>query len=160
MIENIILLIIAALAILFMGLLWLRQNLLTELHEAESRAAILQRDFEKRRDTVPYLLESVRAADEPNDTWRKLAEDRAIFMTEQSYQKELEFEQTLVRYLEATQVRTLNFLDAKKDIQGLSQLIEQQKLDRQAAMNRFNERRKQFPYSVASAIFGFRELRA
>ena len=158
MIENILLIIIAALAILFTGLLWLRQNLLTELHEAQSREAVLQADFQKRRDTVPYLLESARAAAEPDDTWRKLAADRAEFMVPQNYQKELEFEQILQRYLSALDFRTLNFLDAKKDIQELSRLIEQQKQDRQAAIDRFNERRKQFPYSLASGIFGFKPL--
>lgn len=160
MIENSILLLIAAAFILFIGLLWLRQNLLHELREAQSREAVLLKDFEKRRDIVPYLLESARSATEPTDTWRKLAEDRGQFMTAQNTQKELEFEQTLQRYLESTNVRTLNFLEAKKNIEELSTLIEEQKRDRQTAMNRFNERRKQFPYSVASAIFGFRELRA
>ncbi|MEK9159910.1 MAG: LemA family protein [Patescibacteria group bacterium] len=158
MIENIILLIIAAASILFTGLLWLRQNLLHELREAQSREAILQRDFEKRRDTVPYLLESARTGSESTDTWRKLAEDRAEFMTPKNYQKELEFEQTLQRYLASTNVRSVNFLEAKKNIEAISTLIEEQKRDRQAAMNRFNERRKQFPYSVASAIFGFHAL--
>lgn len=156
--ENIFLIIIGAFAILFIALLWLRQNLLTELHEAKSREAVLQADFQKRRDTVPYLLESIRAVAEPDDTWRKLAADRAQFMTAQNYQKELEFEQILERYLSTLDFRTLNFLEAKKDIEDLSTLIETQKQDRKAAMDRFNERRKQFPYSVASMVFGFRAL--
>ncbi len=156
--ENIFLIIIAAFAILFTGLLWLRQNLLAELHEAHSREAVLQADFQKRRDTVPYLLESIRAAAEPTDTWRKLAADRAEFMVPQNYQKELEFEQILLRYLESTQLRTLNFLEAKKDIQELSRLIETQKQDRQLAMDRFNQRCGQFPYSIAKMIFGFSKL--
>ena len=156
--ENILLIIIAAFAILFMVLLWLRQDLLAELHEAHSREAVLQADFQKRRDTVPYLLESTRAAAEPTDTWRKLAADRAEFMVPQNYQKELEFEQILLRYLESTQLRTLDFSEAKKDIEELSRLIETQKQDRQLAMDRFNERRKQFPYSLASGIFGFHAL--
>lgn len=160
MIENSILIAIAVLAILFTALLWLRQNLLTELHEAQSREAVLLKDFQKRRDTVPYLLESTRAEGETTDTWRKLAEERTQFMTPQNLQKELEFERVLHQYLGTINHRTVNFLDAKKDIEELSKLIEQQKKDRQVAMDRFNERRKLFPYSVASAIFGFRELRA
>lgn len=159
MIENAILIAIAILAILFTALLWLRQNLLTELHEAQSREAVLLKDFQKRRDTVPYLLESSRTeGGETTDAWRKLAEERAQFMTPQNLQKELEFEKVLHHYLSTVSHRTLNFLDAKKDIEELSKLIEQQKKDRQDALNRFNERRKQFPYSLSAAIFGFKAL--
>jgi|GEM_PF-1493499 len=158
MLENSILLVIAVLTILFIALMWLRQNLLHELHEAQSREAVLQKDFEKRRDTVPYLLEGARQAGEPSDSWRKLAEDRAQFHKIQNYQKELEFEKILNNYLLTTDFRTVNFLDAKKDIEELSALIEKQKEDRLQAIARFNERRKQFPYSLASAIFGFRVL--
>lgn len=158
MIENSILLVIGALSILFIALMWLRQSLLHELHEAQSREAVLQKDFEKRRDTVPYLLEGARQAGEPTDTWRKLAEDRAQFHKPQNYAKELEFEKILHNYLQSANFRTVHFLDAKKDIEELSVLIEKQKEDRLAAISRFNERRKQFPYSLASGIFGFREL--
>lgn len=158
MIENSILLVIAGLSILFIALMWLRQSLLHELHEAQSREAVLQKDFEKRRDTVPYLLEGARQAGEPTDTWRKLAEDRAQFHKPQKYEKELEFEKILHNYLQSTHFRTVHFLDAKKNIEELSTLIEKQKEDRLAAISRFNERRKQFPYSLASGIFGFHPL--
>ena len=158
MVENIILFVIASLSILFIALMWLRQSLLHELHEAQSRETVLQKDFEKRRDTVPYLLEGARQAGEPTDTWRRLAEDRAQFHKHQSYQKELEFEKTLHNYLQSANFRTVHFLDAKKDIEELSVLIEQQKQDRIVAMNRFNERCEQFPYSLAKIIFGFKKL--
>lgn len=158
MIENIILLVIAGLSILFIALMWLRQSLLHELHEAQSREAVLQRDFEKRRDTVPYLLEGARQAGEPTDTWRKLAEDRAQFHKPQNYAKELEFEKILHNYLQSANFRTVHFLDAKKDIEELSKLIEKQKEGRIAAINRFNERCEQFPYSLAKMVFGFNKL--
>lgn len=160
MIENIFLLVLAAAVIFFSVLMWLRQNLLHDLRDAKEKEAILQRDFEKRRDTVPYLLESARAAGEPTDTWRKLVEDRAQFQNPQPYEKELEFERQLNSYLGAASFRTVNFLDAKKDIEELSRLIEKQKEERLQSIHRFNERRKQFPYSLASGIFGFREIKA
>ncbi len=160
MIENIFLLIIAAAVLGFTGLLWLRGSLLHELRDAKEKEAILKKDFEKRRDTVPYLLESARAASEPTDSWRKLVEDRAQFQKAQPYEKELEFERSLHNYLSSNTIRTVNFLEAKKDIEELSQLIEKQKQERQDALSRFNERRKQFPYSLASGIFGFREIKA
>lgn len=159
MIENIFLLVIAAVVILFTALLWLRSGLLHELREAKESESILQRDFEKRRDTVPYLLESARTA-ESSDAWRKLAQDRMVFQEAQPFSKELEFEKSIETYLSTASERSLNFLEAKKDIEDLSDLIEKQKTERMQAINRFNERRKQFPYSLASAIFGFPELKA
>lgn len=158
MIENSILIAIAVLAILFTALLWLRQNLLTELHEAQSREAVLLKDFQKRRDTVPYLLESTRAEGETTDAWRKLAEERAQFMTPQNLQKELEFERVLHQYLGTINHRTVNFLDAKKDIEELSKLIEQQKSDLARAKVKFNHLCEQFPYSAAKSLFGFKKL--
>lgn len=160
MIENLFLIIIAAAVLLFTGLLWLRGVLLHELRDAKEKEAILKKDFEKRRDTVPYLLESARTSSESTDTWRKLAEDRMQFQKAQPYEKELEFERSLHSYLSSANIRSVNFLEAKKNIEELSQLIEKQKQERQDALSRFNERRKQFPYSLASGIFGFREIRA
>lgn len=159
MIENIFLLSIAAATLIFIGMMWLRQNLLHELREALSREQVLMKDLAKRRDAVPYLLESARQEAEPSDVWRRLVELRGQFLEAQPYSKELEFEVALKNYLAQNPFKGVNFLDARKDIEELSMLIDQQKKERTEAFVRFNERRKQFPYSFASAIFGFRELR-
>lgn len=159
MIENIFLLCMGGATVALIGVMWLRQNLLHQLREALSREQVLMKDLAKRRDAVPYLLESARQEAEPGDAWRRLVELRTQFLEPTSYAKELEFEAALKNYLDQSPFKGVNFLDARKDIEELSALIEQQKKDRIEAFSRFNERRKQFPYSLASAIFGFRELR-
>lgn len=156
MLENLILLLLALALLLFIALLWLRQSLLQALREVDQRQTLLQKDFEKRRDTVPYLLESVPEA--PSDSWRKLVEDRAALHSEWSLEKELRFEDTLHRYLKETADRSVNFLDAKKDIEELETLIEKEKQELKTAIALFNEQRKQFPYSSTAALFAFREL--
>ena len=167
MLENFILVLIALFTVLFMGLLWLRHTLAECLNVARQHQQILQSDFDRRRDMVPYLLEGAGEVGEPSDTWRKLVEDRAAFhalpeLTESELQKtvqrELDFEAKLKSYLQNTPVRAVHFLDAKKDIEELGAIIEKEKQNLQSAVRDFNEQRKIFPYSLASAIFGFRVL--
>jgi hypothetical protein len=154
MIENLILILIAAAILGFIVLIWLRQSVAHELREVKTREALLKHDFEHRRDIVPYLLESARKEVGVTDAWTKLAEIRALFLSPQPQEKELEFEGTLLAFVQQTPCRSLHFLDAKKDIEDISTLIEKQKADRLEAISRYSERRKQFPYSLASAIFG------
>ena len=161
MIENLILLLIAILTVLFMGLLWLRYSLLHSLAIARQHEQILQSDFDRRRDMVPYLLEGARELGDHSDTWRKLVEDRSTFHAlsdQMNVQRELDFEVTLNSYLQSTALRGVHFLDAKKDIEELSAIIEKEKLSLRDAVQAFNEERKAFPYTLASAIFGFKVL--
>lgn len=158
MLGNLILLLLALTLLLFIALLWLRHSLLQLLREVDHHQMLLQKDFEKRRDTVPYLLESARQAEAPSDSWRKLVEDRAALHSEWSLEKELHFEDTLYRYLKETADYSLKFLDAKKEIEELEAIIEKEKQELKNTIALFNEQRKQFPYSSATALFGFREL--
>lgn len=162
MLQNLILLIIALVTLLFVGLLWTRHSLFQSLQAVQQHEMILQKDFDKRRDTVPYLLEATRQVEEPTDTWRKLAEDRSVFnlppknaMSDLAL--ELEFEKTLNNYLQSSTYRNVSFLDAKKDIEELNVLIEKEKSAFHEAVNRFNKQKKEFPYSLVSGIFGLRE---
>lgn len=154
MLANLILVIISVLVIAFMWLMWLRHAVLQKARAAEQKQKVLMGDLAKRRDTVPYLLESYRAEAEPDEEFRKVLEDRKFFHTEESLEKEWEFEKTLIRFLRDKQVRNLNFLEAKKDIQDLTTIIEKEKVEMQGAIEAFNAQRKRFPYSLASAIFG------
>ncbi len=154
--TNIFLLIIAALIIAFIWLIWLRQSLLNTLQVSEQKRQILQLDLNKRRDVVPYLLESFRAAQEPNDAWHKILNQRKEFNQSSTLEKEWEFEQNLAHFMRDTHIKTQNFLEAKKAIQDLTDLVEKEKLELEAATQTFTEKQKQFPYSMASAIFGLR----
>lgn len=150
MLQNLILLIITLVVLLFVGLLWLRHSLLQSLQIVRQHELILQKDFDKRRDTVPYLLESARLVEAPTDMWRKLAEDRKLA-------PESDFEKNLLGYLQNSTYRNVNFLDAKKDIEVLTTIIEREKLILHDAVSRYNEHRKKFPYSLACVIFAFPE---
>lgn len=160
MLENLILLLITIVSLLFVGLLWLRHSLLHALSEVQHQERVLQNDFDKRRDTVPYLLESVREAEEPSDSWRRLAEDRHAFheMIHFDLEKELAFEHVLRGFIQNTHVKNVHFLDAKKDIEELSALIEKEKQTFASAKAAFNAKRGEFPYSLATGVFGFKSL--
>jgi hypothetical protein len=155
--ANLILVIIAIAVIIFTWLIWLRYILLHLLQESNHHLQVLKTDLLRRRDTVPYLLESYRKAEEPNETWHKILNARKQFNDPQPTEKEWEFEKELLHFLRDTHIKSLNFLEAKKDIIDLTDLIEKEKLALGAANQTFNEKKKQFPYSIASAIFGLRE---
>ena len=158
MLANLILIIISVLTIAFIWLWWLRHAVLQKARNAEQKQFILMRDIQKRRDTVPYLLESFRAEAEPDEAFRKILEERKFFHTEENMEKEWEFEKNLLHFLRDKQIRNLNYLEAKKDIQDLSAIIEKEKTELQGAIEAFNAQRKLFPYSLASAIFGLHKV--
>lgn len=158
MIQNFILLIIAFVLLALITLLWLRQSLLHILHEVAQQQRLLQKDLDKRRDTLPYLLESARQAESPSDKWRKLVEDRGFFHSQNSLSKEWEFQGTLNAYLHENPLKSVPFLDAKKDIQELSTLVEQEKNKLTVYIERYNQRRIESPFSLAAALFDLKEL--
>lgn len=158
MIQNFILLIIALVLLALIALLWLRQSLLHILHEISQQQRLLQKDLDKRRDILPYLLESARQAEPPSDKWRKLVEDHSFFHSQNALSKEWEFQETLNTYLHETPLKSVAFLDAKKDIQGLSALVEQEKKKLTRGIEHYNQRRKEFPFSLAAALFDLKEL--
>jgi hypothetical protein len=155
MLANIVLLFITLLILYFVGMLWLRQNLIAELRELQHREDVLMKDFQKRRDQVPLLLESIRELQEPSDAWRKLVTDRAACQGTRAAEET--FEKELLDFLSHTSLRSVNFLEVQKSIEEISALIERQKQEIRTAATEFNTKRKEFPYALASAIFHFRE---
>ena len=151
--ENIILIVIAALTLIFIWLMWLRYSLVHALNRAERQRAILQADLSKRRDITPYLLESCRG-EADTGMWQKLLTARAEFHKDAAFETEWEFEKQLNHFIQETKVTSLGYLEAKKDILEMATLIEKGKHSLTNAVDEFNARRKQFPYSIASAIFG------
>lgn len=158
MLSNIILILIAVLVLSFIGLLWARQTLMSIVHKMEAMQMVLQKDLQKRRDTVPYLLESIKQLEEPSDMWRKIVEDRAVFHQLDDMQKEKEFEKELLDFLNSLNFKNVDVLEAKKDILDLTQIIEREKGEIALEAGKFNALKMEFPYSLASAIFGFKEI--
>lgn len=158
MIANFIAIIIALVILFFIGLLWLRQNLVYKIRNANAHREILIKKLNKRRDTVPYLLESFRQNNEPTEGWYHLLTERAAFHSAHVMDKEWEFERTLLQFLHNNPIKSVNFLEAKKDIRDLGELIEKEKRVFQEAANVYNEQRKKFPFSLASGIFALQKL--
>ncbi len=157
MLPNLLFLLLTLLVLYFIGMLWLRHSLFNQLREVEQHRLLMLKDMAKRRDTVPVLLEGWRDGQEPTDAWRQLVEKRALFHGPSSLEQELEFEHFLNAFLAQHSCKNVNFLDAKKDIQEHTRLIEQEKGALRASTEAYNAHRKQFPYSLASAIFGLRD---
>ena len=151
--ANFILLIIAIAVILFTWLIWLRFVLLQLLQKANHHLEILKKDISLRRDTVPYLLESQRKIEEPNETWHKILNARKEFHQPQAIEKEWEFEKELLHFIRNSHIKSLNYLEAKKDIIDLTDLIEKEKLALEAANHDFKEKSKNFPYSLVAKVF-------
>lgn len=158
MIANLILILIGLFLLYAAFMFWLRQNLVHMLTGLKHNEDVLRKDFEKQRDMVPILLEGLREGQEPTDAWRALVQKRMEFRAPSTLQAEMDFARTLEEFLKSNSSKALNFLDAKKDIEDLSRLIEEQKNKLKVGTATYNQKRKQFPYSLASAIFGLREV--
>ena len=158
MLANLIVVLAGLATLAFVALLWLRQTLTNSLEHLRQNELLLLKDFEKRRDVVPLLLEGAREAAAPTDTWFLLAQKRSTFTRPATLQQELEFEVLLNEYLAKSPFKTVRFLEAKKDIETLSRLAEEQKQKLRTWSAAFNQKRKEFPYSLASGIFGIREV--
>ncbi len=156
--TNIILLLAVLFSLAFLGLLWLRQSLLHKLSSLTHHEVVLRRDLQKQRDTVPLILEGLRESNPATDAWRKMVQDRAQFHTSSNLKQELEFASNLQHFISENSSKSLKFLEGKKDIEELGMLVlkERESLAREAEA--YNEKRKGFPYSVASAIFGLRDV--
>ena len=158
MLANLIFLIAVLFSLAFVGVLWLRQSLYQILGHLTQHEAILRADMRKRRDIVPLILEGLREQGEATDAWRKLVQDRAVFHSPATLTQEWEFEKNLKEFLAQTDSRSLHFLEGKKDIEELSSLIDKEKMTLHGFALEYNEQRKRFPYSLASAIFGLRDV--
>jgi hypothetical protein len=157
--ENIFLILIAVAAVLFVWLIWARQRLTHHLRSFQRRETLLFRDLRKRRDMVPYLLESFRSKHEVTPQWMDLMERRKAFHASGHIpmKHEMEFEDTLLAFVQAYDIADVNYLDAEKNIKNMTGIIENSKHDWQTEHESFNRLRKSFPYSIASAIFGIRK---
>lgn len=158
MLANLIFLIAVLFSLAFVGVLWLRQSLFQILGHLTQHEAILRADMRKRRDIVPLVLEGLREQTEVTDSWRKLVQDRAVFHSPTTLAQEWEFEKKLNDFLTQANSRSLHFLEGKKDIEELNALIQKEKATLHSYALEYNEQRKRFPYSLASAIFGLRDI--
>lgn len=149
--ENIIVILAFGLFLFFVWIFWLRHNLLNDFQSASEILSLLNRDLEKRRDTIPYLLESSKMSKAPGDLWNKLVRDRASNADS--------LNESLQNFInESADVKNLNFLEAKRDVLNLNEHIQKEKFDFSEAAKAFNYRKKTFPFTLVSAIFAVRDL--
>lgn len=151
---NFFILIVGILGLIFIWLLWLRHDLVAKLRTVNHLQKILRTDLFIRRERCARLLEHA----EKNDLSRRLLKERAELHKAHPIQKEWDFEQTLYRFLEENPSKKLNYLEAKKDIADISATIETNKTQLEGAVSTYNSRRKEFPYTLASAIFGLQKV--
>jgi len=156
---NLFLIIVAAVSLVFIWLLWLRNYISSALIIVQHQSDVLQSDLDKRKDMVPYLLQSFLKSETKSDMWNRLVAERSEFHKTQPIEKEWEFEKSIWSFLKASEhVKNVTFLEAKKDIEDHTDIIEKEKQNLEQAITEYNERRKTFPYSMVSGIFGFHEL--
>lgn len=159
MLTNLFIIILTVLALAFIWMLWLRNHIALDLRTVQQRFQVLKSDLDKRKDMVPFLLETYKMSKEKNDLWVRLLQERAFFHTGSTLEKEWEYEKTIWSFMrEAEGLKTVNFLEAKKDISDMTDVIEKEKHNLEAALAEYNERRKTFPYSLVSGIFGFQNV--
>lgn len=155
--PNLFLILIALLSLLFIWLLWLRHGLLLKERQVLAMQNLLLLDLQKRRDTVPFLLEGFRQEMAPSSEWQRLVKERAYFHEHEKFEKEWEFERYLLEFIKnCPPIKNLHFLEAKKDILDLSKSVEMVKFKVEKEIESYNFQRKQFPYNLAALCFGFR----
>lgn len=154
--ENLILVLIGLLILIFIGLMWLRHQLVLSRLEVKNRWSVLFHDLEHRRDIIPLLLEAARQETPPDDSWRRLVEARAFLQQalkdEEKFQKEMELERALNEFVHRFQGRNLAFLDAKKLIEDESAVIEDAKRSVKSAQEANTLLQSKSPYSWVTRI--------
>ncbi len=156
--ENFLLLLIAILLLLFIWLMWARQILISHLRSFQRRDELLRRDYQKRRDMVPYLLESFRSNAEVGTKWHELLEARKRFHTEEalSLKEEESFEEKLNTFIQENDIYDINYLEAEKNILKMNETIDLARKEWKAEYDYFLSLKNSFPYSLASVIFKIR----
>lgn len=151
--PKLILLLIGLLILAFIWLMWARVRLMHERTGIAQQKNILLKDFDKRRDMLPLLLEGFRTAKEATPEWSALLTARAQFRDEPHFEKEADFEAQIVQFMSQNAVRDIHFLEAKKDILELGKLIQKEREILNHKEELYLALRSQFPYSVAAKIF-------
>jgi hypothetical protein len=151
--SKLILLLIGLLILAFIWLMWARVRLMHERAGIAQQKNILLKDFDKRRDMLPLLLEGFRIAKEATPEWSALLTARAEFRDVSQFEKETAFEAQLLQFMTQNPVRDIHFLEAKKDILELGKLIQKERELLQHKEELYLALARQFPYSVAAKIF-------
>lgn len=141
----------AFLLLLFLWLLWMRSTLNEVLRLVQQGRGVLEKDLQMRRDTVPFLLESFRGEPLYESVWHQLLDLR-------KKGSEAEFEAVLLPFLEKAQIKSLNFLEAKKDILDLTRLIHSEEQSTRRQIGSYMALKKSFPFSMAAVLFGLPEF--
>lgn len=157
--ENLILLAIAAVIFLFLWLFWVRQKLIHHYLAAENFKELVLKDAAHRRDTIPYLLEGFRGSEEYEEQWKQILKWRSEMIGNTNLKDEWAFAGNLLKTLEPMHLPKVQFLDAKKDIEDLTDIINLKRSEFEGARNEFEKLQKRFPYTLASAMFGLRKLK-
>lgn len=156
--TNSFILIAGLISLGFIALIWMRVQLVSQLSQCTHKQQILENDLRKRRDTIPVLLEVVRRHEHPNEHWQILLNKRADFHDAQPLSREWDLEKLLMDYVDTLRLNTADFLEIKKDLLRQGEVVQAEFEELQEMIAGYNDTQKRFPYSIASAIFGLKEL--
>lgn len=156
MISNAILVIIGIVILVFIALMWLRFNLMQDLREVRQQEMLLREDLHRRRDMIPYMLEMFRRNAEPNQAWRDLLTARSSFHVpgDTDWEAEWSFEKQLLHFIDETDFKDVDYLESEKQITKLTETIQKEHNNWENAVDRFEKRSSEFPYSLAAKVFG------
>ena len=150
---------LAMLLVLFMLTMW--SVLAQEKTQAEAAWDELDKVWVKRRDTVPYLLESARIDD---GRWKALKDKRTQLMSNQIERRQrLDLEEQLGNAIEAMiavareheEVRhSTGFMEAEKDLRkDIPVEIDEVWRKFKASAEDYNDKLVKFPYIIAAKVF-------
>lgn len=152
--ENLLLILLGLLVLSFTWALWLRYQLMQRLNAWQNKQFELSSLLQKRRDTLPYLLEMYRQEKTPQANWQQLADERAKFHDPQPMTQEWELERHMLEFIKAEHVSTPNYLEAEKDILDLSKEINDKKEGVEVSHQAFMTLKAKAPYGVVAKVFG------
>ncbi len=152
----------------FAFLLVLRQQLLGRIFEMQEALLVLKADLENRRDAIPFLLESFRGAeqDEVEELWHQILRWRndlnqlAQEDLFSAFKREWAFSVFLIENLDhipkENGQKNMNLEQAREHVLKLTDCISESRARFDSSRSAILSLEKQFPYRVASAIFGLK----
>ena len=156
--SNLVIVLIGTGILLGLCVLWVWHYLFQKERRREAVEHALIRQFEERRDLLPYLLESYRSLEpKVSPYFGKIVAQRAETRNATGFTSIHAKEQLLGAYLEEFLKETQGHVDLKKDIGWLEVRRDLQKMEENLKnslkqhhdlINTLNEKRRHFPYRL------------
>ena len=148
MVDSLILILITLLIIAFLWLLWMRSRLSHLLFNINESELLIQKEQNMQFALLPLLLESFKKESVYEGAWHEL-------LTCKMDQNLNRLGQTLSVFFSQCQLKSVHFLEAKKLLLDNQARLQNEVRAQNEEIQGYMNLKKQFPFVVASAIFGF-----